>query len=268
MLTGCQSLPVSDSETAEAATEVEKSKPPAINPRLFTMGEAASAESVFELTEQQAEHFLSAFDNELPHLPPHQRLAKYLERLTNTYNYRERTLTATEAFSGTPGNCMSLVVLTTALAELVELDIDYQRLTTNPIFDKQQGVILVSDHVRTRVYAPEEDDRRFVLRRAHAIIDYFPARESRRAERLDLDSLLAMYYSNRSAESILDNELTAATQFAKLAVSHSSNHANAYNLLGILHNRIDDETRAEAFSNTGSSIIQKTLIYSIIITCC
>lgn len=248
LLTACQSIPVEQSSAV--STEPTQPQSPSINPRLLTMGESLSVDPIFKLTEQQAADFLQAFHDDLAYLPPHLRLAEYLGRLTSNYNYRERTLTASEAFSGKPGNCMSLVVLTTALANLVNLEIDYQRLTTNPIFDKQQGVILISDHVRSRVFAPKDDDRR-VLQAAHAIIDYFPAQETRRAESLDTDGILAMYYSNLAAESILDDDLAAATQSAQMALKYDPKHVNAFNLLAILHNRIEDDVQAEAFFRHG-----------------
>lgn len=243
---GCQTLPATtDNQQPDFQPATAISLTPAINPSLYTQGAPAPQEQIFDLTEAQREQFLHAYHHELTHLRPHLRIANYLERLTASYNYRERTLTAAEAFAGTPGNCMSLVVLTTALADLVDLDIDYQRLTANPIFDKQQGLILVSDHVRTRVFAPATED--FVLQRAHAIIDYFPARGTRNAERIPQETLLAMYYSNRAAESLLDGELTAATQFAEFAMGYAPTHPGAHNLLAILHRRIGDEASAEAF---------------------
>lgn len=246
LLTACQTTPVEQS----SAVSTQSKPPPSINPRLLTTGKPLSVDPIFELTEQQAADFLHAFHDDLAYLPPHLRLAEYLRGLTRNYSYRERTLTASEAFSGEPGNCMSLVVLTTALANLVDLEIDYQRLTTNPIFDKQQDVILISDHVRSRVFAPKDNDRR-VLQPAHAIIDYFPARETRRAEALDTDGILAMYYSNLAAERILDNELSAATQSAQMALKYDPTHVNAFNLLAILHNRIGDQIQAEAFFRHG-----------------
>lgn len=243
---GCQTLPATtDNQQPDFQPATAVSLTPTINPSLYIQGAPAPQEQIFDLTEAQREQFLHAYHHELTHLRPHLRVANYLERLTASYNYRERTLIAAEAFAGTPGNCMSLVVLTTALANLVDLDIDYQRLTANPIFDKQQGLILVSDHVRTRVFAPATEN--FVLQRAHAVIDYFPARGSRNAERIPLETLLAMYYSNLSAESILDGELTAATQFAMFALDYAPTHPSAHNLLAILHRRIGDDDSAEAF---------------------
>lgn len=239
--TACQTTPATTSAVEVFATTAA----PTVNPGLLKLGPPATREALFDLTAAQRELFLDAYHYELAHLRPHLRLAHYLQHLTANYNYRERTLTASEAFAGIPGNCISLVVLTTALAQLVDLDIDYQRLATEPIFDKQEGLVLVSDHLRTRVFAPSKNNPR--NRRPYVIIDYFPAQGSRDAEYIDLSTLLAMYYSNRAAESILDGQLTAAAQFAEFALEHVPTYANAYNLLAILHRRIQDDTSAEAF---------------------
>lgn len=258
LLSACQHVPATQPEATSAGAEDVQPELPPINAQLLSLGDVPETLPIFELTEEQREQFLYTFHNELSDLPPHRRVSEYLKQLTRTYNYRERTVTASEAFDGAPGNCMSLVVLTTALAQLVDLEIDYQRLTTNPVFDKQGSVVLVSDHVRSRVFAPRKE-RGINILRAHVLIDYFPVRQSRRAERLQGDQLLAMYYTNRAAESILDDELATATHFATLALEQVPDHVGAFNLLGILHERIDDNATAEAFYLHGLKYNSKDL---------
>lgn len=197
---------------------------------------------ILALSDAQQTAFL-AFYQQRTDLPPHLRLSRYLERLTDSYNYQERTLSASEAFDGRAGNCISLVMLTTALANLVDLEIDYQRLSTTPVFDRQNGVILTSDHVRTRVYAPPSSQ--FTLRPGHVIIDYFPSRSSRHSEQVDSDTLTSMYFVNLAAEKLVADDLIMATGYARRALDFSPQHSGAMNILALLHARINDLAQAE-----------------------
>lgn len=253
LLTACTSF----SHTQQATfSETVTPQPPAINYHLFGMNEndiEPHDTSIFELSDEQATAFLQIYHNNLGNLPEHLRLSEYLTNLVTGYNYLEKTLPATETFDGTAGNCMSLVILTTALANLVGLDIDYQRLTTRPIFDRNNDLILVSDHVRTRVFRPQSsrEDNRLTILRAHVVIDYFPSRESRRAERIDQATLLAMYYTNLAAESLIEDNIKDALRYSGQALSHVPSHAGAANILAVLHNRYGDIEQAEAFYQYG-----------------
>lgn len=254
-LAGCTSLP----ETSTAVSQSEEKTnaappPPEMHSALFEIDSSylfvdTDPHSIFTLTEEQQQSFLYAFHHELEHLAPHHRFGEFLKRLTASYNYLERTLTAQQAFDGTAGNCMSLVVLTSALAELVELDIQYRQLTTNPLFDMQAGMILVSDHVRSRIYAPRTQG--LGVLRPYITIDYFPTRTSRGGAVLEKSDLVAMFYTNRAAEMMLEEQMSAAALYTSLALSSAPTHGGSLNMAALLHARAGLLDKAEAFYRYG-----------------
>ena len=97
LLSACQHVPATQPEATSAGAEDVQPELPPINAQLLSLGDVPETLPIFELTEEQREQFLYTFHNELSDLPPHRRVSEYLKQLTRTYNYRERTVTASIA---------------------------------------------------------------------------------------------------------------------------------------------------------------------------
>lgn len=143
-------------------------------------------QDIFSLTEQQQRRFLSFFHQpQYQYLKPHKRIFEYLQRSLEGFDFRGETYTATEALQRGAGNCLSLAIVTKALADLVDVKLGYQKVNATPIYRKEQGVLLLSSHVRTFLYdptyTPKEDE--WVIRPPMVIIDYFPDRGIFQVER-------------------------------------------------------------------------------------
>ena len=83
-----------------------------------------SIDSAHALTARQQEDFLAFYrDPRIAHVPAHKRVYNFLEKVTNNFTYQDGTFTAAVTFDQRRGNCMSLAVLTTALAKPVDVPV-------------------------------------------------------------------------------------------------------------------------------------------------
>ncbi len=147
------------------------------------------------------------------------------------------------------GNCMSLAILTTALGQVVNLEIDYREVNTLPVFEKHKDVILSSSHVQSVVYDPDfvEQENFLYISKPGVVIDYFPNKQNRVSSKIIKDSLVAKYYINIASKAIIDNNLNKAFVSALRAAKYDQSSAQVNNLLAVLHRRAGDELAAEKF---------------------
>lgn len=224
---------------------------PSLNNDLFLQPQQSvvSAHQLFALTSSQQQDFLLDFNGRLSDLPEHERISVYLHDITFGFNYKEKTYTASEAFALSAGNCMALAILTKSLADVAGVEIKFQRVTNAPVFDRNNNIVLVSDHVRARLYKPldtfNESDDKTLLKRAWVVVDYFPSSASQNAEMITDTEFLALYYRNRAAELMVDGLVDDAYAYATEALKYTPNDSEVLNLLGLLHGRRDDVLTAE-----------------------
>jgi Flp pilus assembly protein TadD len=223
---------------------------PALNHALFAESAGLpSTEQLFELAPEQAEAFLAFYHAESRNdVPEHHRLRDYLESRLWGFDYRDQTLLASDALTAGEGNCMSLAMLTFALAKLVGLEIEVQRVNSEPVYDRDAGVTLSSDHVRTEVFQPKQpvSADRIVFRPASVIIDYFPTQRGVAGEKLDETEFFAMFYRNLAVEALTAGEQQRAFGLTRLALDQWEDQPDALNLLAIMHRRAGDTVRADA----------------------
>lgn len=224
-------------------------QPPVLNQELFGQAVHVPDEAeLFSLSSEQIEaldQFLSRQDDDAD---LHWQLARFIDRYLSNFDYWGKTLTASQALQDQQGNCMSLAIVTAAFTRHLGLEHDFQLMRTPPIFERQSDLVLVSDHVRTRIYPsidnPQEEDSGLRIRRV--IVDYFPDRERVPSRRVASDEFLAMYYRNVASEKLVNDDLDGAFRFAEHASTISPDNASILNLLAVVHRRAGDQHTAEA----------------------
>jgi len=231
-----------------ATTPISVDSGPALNRGLFGQpSQLPDASEIFELSEQQIEtlnRYLLTHDDDSG---LQWQLARFMEDYLSEFDYWGRTLTASQALQGQQGNCMSLAIVTAAFSRQLGLEYDFQLMRTPPSFERSSDLVVVSDHVRTRIYPPVIDGKDWASgqRIRRAIIDYFPSRERLPSRRVSKDEFLAMFYRNVAAEKLLDGDINGAFWFAENADMIHPGNASVVNLLAIIHRRAGDLSTAE-----------------------
>lgn len=253
---GCLAACATAPQTSVPTPEPEPAPTPVVAnaDRFQAVDDLPSRVDLLGLSASQKAAFVEYFDaSERAETAPHHRLKNYLLDHLEGFEYLGDTLSASDALTRREGNCMSLAALTLALAEAVDLDIDFQMVNAPPVFDRDERTLISSNHVRSRVYKVEPESRMTIVR-GHVLIDYFPDRDGVGGRSVTSDEFVAMMYRNLAAEAMLDDRIDLAFALNERALAHYPDQPDALNLMAVLHRRVGDPDTAERYYHYISAV--------------
>jgi len=157
------------------------------------------------------------------------------------------TRTAAQAFEARAGNCLSLVILTGALAKELGIRVEYNQAAIPDLWSRSGNVYFLNGHVNVTL-----GKRSFEARTAYdsaelMTIDFLPPAELRglRVEPLEESTIIAMYMNNRAAEALIRERIDDAYWWARSAMYESPRFMAAYNTLGVIYMRRGEPGDAE-----------------------
>lgn len=245
LLGGCSTAP----PRQQAMSDIPPTAPP-LRPDLFGAPlEVPRVEALHALTDAQQAEFLDYFSDPVrAREKPHERIFGYLERRLGSFTYYAKTLAAADALDQNQGNCLSLALVTTALAELGGVTYGFQRIRNRPVYESRQDFVMVADHLRTRLYDPTfiPDPAAGLLTRPFIEVDYFPERGQRYGGQVARDEVTAMYYVNLAGEALVDGDVSRSYWLLDAALAQVPDNPGALNSMAVLHRRAGDARTAEA----------------------
>jgi len=156
------------------------------------------------------------------------------------------TRNAAQAFDARAGNCLSLVVMTAALAKELGLQVEYNSAYAEQAWSRNGGLLLRSGHINVTI------GRRFVDRpRGQGVrtwtVDFLPADELRGlpVRSLDEATVVAMFMNNRAAEALARDAIDEAYWWAREGVLADPGFSGAINTLGVIYQRSGHAAAAE-----------------------
>lgn len=217
--------------------------------RFGTRPDLPTPEDLHRLAPAQEADFLAWFHDPLrADVRTHERLFRYLQMLTQDFQYQAETLTAGEALAGHGGNCLSLAILTTALAQLAGIEVAYQLMDDRPVFEYDGSVVKKGVHVSALLYDSEWQPDPDLLgdRQRGWRIDFFPSLKGRFIANLTAGEYLALYYSNIAADAITARDYRIAYWYLLEALRQAPDHGASLNMLAVVNGRMGDLATAEA----------------------
>ena len=156
------------------------------------------------------------------------------------------TKTAAEAFDARSGNCLSLVLMTAALARELDLSVTYQSAYMEEAWSRSGNLLFASGHVNITL-GRRTYDAGIVREKNRWTIDFLPPEELRalRVREIEENTVLAMYANNRAVEALSRGRLDDAYAWTKEAMRKDPGFMNSYNTLGVVYLRHDDLAEAE-----------------------
>jgi Flp pilus assembly protein TadD len=151
----------------------------------------------------------------------------------------ELTRNAAEAFEARAGNCLSLVVMTAALAKQLQLPIAFQALTGHETWSRSGDLSFVNGHVNI-VVAKRLIDRVAAFDAETQLRIEFGQIPIGRGQALHVISeatIVSMFMNNRAAEYLVRGAIDDAYAHAREAVIQDPTYASAYNTLGVVYQR-------------------------------
>ncbi|HLT91005.1 MAG TPA: tetratricopeptide repeat protein [Woeseiaceae bacterium] len=205
-------------------------------------------EEIHRLDPEQRAAFLRFIKDPIRSTTPrHRRVFEYLQRITQDFHFRGDTLMAADAIAQGSGNCLSLAIVTTALARLANVEVGYQLADDDPVFEFNGNVVKKGVHVRSTLYEPDAPAQTgsFLLRRPSITIDYFPTSRGRFIRNLDEGGYLAMYYRNIAADAIEREDYRTAYWYVLESLAFAPDNSEGLNMLAVVYGRVGDFDKAE-----------------------
>lgn len=153
---------------------------------------------------------------------------------------------AAQTFELGAGNCISLVILTAAIAKHLDIPVYYQSVIGQSTWTRSAGIAFHSGHVNLKVGSRENTvpvGRGF----DGLTIDFLapPAAASFSARPVSESTLIAMYLNNRAAEAVVEGDLDTAYWWGRAAIETDPTFQAATNTLGVIYLRHGDAREAE-----------------------
>lgn len=157
-----------------------------------------------------------------------------------------RTRTAAEAFEARSGNCLSLVLMTAALARELNLQVHFQSAFLEESWSRSGNLLFASGHVNITLGRRLADiGTRYD--QPSVTVDFLPAGDLRRLRTREITetTVLAMYANNRAAEALARDEVDNAYAWTAEALRVDPSFPGAFNTLGVVYLRAGHLQHAE-----------------------
>jgi Tfp pilus assembly protein PilF len=141
------------------------------------------------------------------------------------------TYTASEAFAARSGNCLSLVLMTAALARELGLEVRYQSIDTWKSWSRDDSLKYLNSHVNIVLLVPRGPGI------DEMVIDFMPIRSGqlRRSRVLPEATIVAMYMNNRAVELLAEGKPDRAYWWARSAIRQDAHYLDAVNTLAVIY---------------------------------
>ncbi|USX20183.1 tetratricopeptide repeat protein [Oxalobacteraceae bacterium OTU3REALA1] len=159
------------------------------------------------------------------------------------------TRNAAETFDARAGNCLSLVIMTAALARELNFTVQFQQIYMDESWSRSGNLYFAANHVNLMLGKKRTSYLDgYQVNNANALtVDFIPippkARESARL--LEEHTIVAMYLNNRAAELLSAGSIDDAYWAARQAVQADPAFMNAYNTLAVVYQNHGDQMQAE-----------------------
>jgi Flp pilus assembly protein TadD len=214
----------------------------------------------------ESENEIFALDNEMkamvkkklsPIKNTRKKTIKLLEHIFSTENIdllyeNGANVTAREAYHQHTANCMSLTIMAYSLAKEAQLDIYFQEIDIPEYWVRNGKYNMLTGHVNLLVKQKLIPGKTFIFDQSEMEVDFDPFATKSRFPRkiINKNRVIAMYYNNKGAQALINEEYSNAYQYFKAATKKDSTFSTAWGNLGVLY-RIDnrDELAKKTYSH-------------------
>ena len=213
-----------------------------------------SPNRIYKLTPKQEREFLTYFkDPAKQHIDDHQRLANFLTEYMESFSYSGTTKTASEAMASKTGDCVSLAILTSALARLAGVRYLHRKVIRAPIYTRSNDIIITAQHIRTVLFKSKENlsDNAIEPWTKYIYIDYYRADTDIPAEPITWAHFDSLFYSNLSATYLTENKLIEAYAYSRKALELAPDNPENINQHAVILKRLGYAQKALALYEYG-----------------
>jgi tetratricopeptide (TPR) repeat protein len=146
-------------------------------------------------------------------------------------------VSAIDAYHNQKANCLSLTIMAYALAKEADLDIKFQDVKIPEYWVRNGKYNMLTGHVNLVIIKPKNPNAQVVFGSNILTIDFDPfvVKKSFPKTIISQSYVLAMFYSNKGAQALVNKEYTKAYAYFRAATTTAPNFSAAWANLGILY---------------------------------
>jgi tetratricopeptide (TPR) repeat protein len=157
------------------------------------------------------------------------------------------TRTAAQAFEARQGNCLSLVIMTAALASELNIPVVFQDMPADEAWSRSGDLYFNSGHVNLKLGRIFRDTMNTYDSASYLVVDFLPPPDGRIKEGnvIGRQTVVAMFMNNRAAEALAGNRFEEAYWWARRAIVADPALLYPYNTLAVVYRRHGDAAMSE-----------------------
>jgi tetratricopeptide (TPR) repeat protein len=143
---------------------------------------------------------------------------------------------ASSTFHSQEANCLSMAIMTYALATEAGFNVDFQEIMIPEYWTRRAGFSLLNGHINIKILAPKQPNIFEFYSRSYQV-DFDP-QSSRRGfpkKVVSKQAVLSMFYNNKGADAVLQKDYVSAYSYFREALLIKPNFHSAWVNLGILY---------------------------------
>jgi len=143
---------------------------------------------------------------------------------------------ASDTFKNASANCLSLTIMTYAMAKAAGFQTDFQIVEIPEYWTRRAGYSLLNGHINLRVKAKIRTSVQKLLEDTY-IVDFDPPTRTHKfsTESVSQKVVLAMFYNNKAADALLKQNDELAYAYLREAILADESYAGAWVNLGLLY---------------------------------
>jgi Tfp pilus assembly protein PilF len=209
---------------------------------------------IFALSDEMQRYIQSDFRKEVATKGLREGLFEALGRRAAMKIDYDATITknAADTFHTRSGNCLSLVIMTSAFAKNLDIEVTYQEVQSQTTWSRYGGLQFASGHVNIVLGKRHDSFNSWrslqdLARGETLIIDFQPSSDlqNQRAYPIDEKRVIAMYMNNRAAELMSQQQTDLAYWYIRKSLEHDPSFMSALNTLGVLYQNTGHLQEAE-----------------------
>lgn len=226
---------------------------PQIEAGLFAaVAPVPAIQDLLQLTPEQKQDFLSYFRHpRYADQAPEYRLYSYMQNVLAVFQFNGSTTSASEVMRSGSANCVSLALLTKALADVAGIEVRFRATYREPVIDIRGDLLLQATHVRSYLSATVSADS---INFRQLYIDYFRGPLSYQGDFLSAARFNATVYNNLAAEALLRGDLDQAYALLQSSLQQDKQFVPAINLMAVLLRRQQQPALAQQWYQYGLAV--------------
>ncbi|MFT6954799.1 MAG: tetratricopeptide (TPR) repeat protein [Glaciecola sp.] len=145
---------------------------------------------------------------------------------------------ASETFKNGSANCLSLSIMTFAMAKEAQLQSDFQIVEIPEYWTRRGGYTLLNGHINLRIKAKTNSNITRLFENVF-VVDFDPSAGANKfpTQYASEKVVLAMFYNNKGADALLNENSDLAYAYLREAILADENYAGAWVNLGLLYRK-------------------------------